>query len=238
MMKSLFRFLVLFLALAAPSAWCADAPVPEWLAELSNLPRNDREEYVKLFTQAKQDLAAGNWVACDTDLTGCEMIFPKNPNVWNMRCTCYTEQKRFDEAAAELEKARKVLPRDPSTLVNIATLHMARKEYKECIDELSGIIEQVRFTVPEAVVDILTFRIFLCYLMLGQEDAAVNLVEDYGPLADSPIFYYSRAAICIYKKDLNGAREDMASADRIFANNGATVPYQRALIVCGMVDAQ
>lgn len=219
---------------AAPAA-AQEEEIPQWLADLSNLPREQRAEYISNFSQAKTALTNGDWVSCDAALTTCELIFSGNPNIWNMRAACYIEQKRYKDAAEEVAKAKAALPHDASTLVNIATLHMVQGEYQECIKEMSDIIDSNLGLVRPEVLDILTFRVFLCHLMLGNMADALDLVQDISPLSDTPLYYYSRAAVCLHNKDVNGAKSDLQSATRIFRNQPALlVPYQRALMNCNM----
>lgn len=210
-----------------------ETEIPQWLADLSNLPREQRQEYIANFSAAKAALAQGDWVTCDTLLTTCELIFHGNPHISNMRAVCYIEQKQFAAAEAEVAKARKELPDDPTTLVNIATLHMAQGQYRDCVDEITGILEATPYAVRREVSDILTFRVFLCHLMMGNEAKALELVQDISPLSDTPLYYYSRAAVCLFKNDITGAKGDLQAASRIFSNSAAMlVPYQRALQSC------
>lgn len=243
-LSALFLFPLLCMTVGALAQSVEDSPstvqqeaseIPQWLADLSNLPREQRTEYINTFSAAKVALAKGDWVTCDTLLTTCELIFRGNPHICNMRAVCYIEQKRFADAQIEVDKAKKELPDDPTTLVNIATLHMARGEYQACVDEMSELISAYGYSVNPEVLDILTFRVFLSHLMLGHETEALELVQDVSPLSDTPLYYYSRAAVCLYKKDLTGAKGDMQSAARIFNNSAARLaPYQRALLNCNM----
>lgn len=212
--------------------------VPEWLAQLSNLPRDRRDEYIAHFAQAKAALAAGNWVDCDAELTSCEFIFNKNPNVHNLRVVCYIEQKRLDAATEELEKARALLPDDATTLVNAASLHMAKKAYRTCIREMTDVLETPSYNISQEVRDILTFRVFLCHLMLGEVSQAEEWVSELSPISDTPLFYYSRAAVCLYLRDAHGAQRDLQSAANIFSEGGLLVPYQRALLSCDLTEAK
>lgn len=211
--------------------------IPEWLAELSNLPRQQREEYIAHFTLAKQALAQGDWVVCDTALNSCDLIFNGNPNIHNLRVVCYIEQHRMEAATQEMERAKEALPQDPTTLVNMATLHMAKQEYRDCIKEMTAILDSPKYDISSEVRNILTFRVFLCYLMLGEVNNAQDLVADLSPLSDTPLFYYSRAAICLYLKDAVGARNDLQSAATIFSSAGMLTPYQRALLSCDLSQA-
>lgn len=220
---------------SAPAAQEEAAEIPQWLADLSNLPRDERTEYINTFTAAKMALAKGDWVTCDTLLTTCELIFSGNPHISNMRAVCYIEQKRFADAQVEVNKAKKELPDDPTTLVNIATLHMAQGEYQACVNEMTELLDAYGYSVHPDVLDILKFRIFLSCLMLGDETKALDLVQDVSPLSDTPLYYYSRAAVCLFKKDLSGAKGDLQSAARIFNNTPTKlIPYQRALLNCNM----
>lgn len=212
--------------------------VPEWLAQLSNLPRAQREEYITHFAQAKASLAQGDWVNCDAELTSCEFIFNKNPNIHNLRVVCYIEQKRFDAAEEEMAKARKLLPDDATTLVNLASLHMAKKNYNVCITEITEVLDDTRHIISQEVSDILIFRVFLCHLMLGEVQQAEEWVSTLTPLSDTPLFYYSRAAICLYLRDAAGAQRDLQSAANIFSASGRLVPYQRALLSCDLTEAK
>lgn len=212
--------------------------IPEWLAELSNLPREKRDEYIAYFTQAKQALAAGDWIGCDAAMNSCEFIFNKNPNIHNLRVVCYIEQKRLDDATEAMEKAKKEMPDDPATIVNIATLHMAKKDFRSCITEMTAVLEDRQYNISTEVRDILTFRIFLCRLMLGELSEAQDLVAELTPISDTPLFYFSRAAVCLYLKDAEGARTDLQSAANIFSQSGLLIPYQRALLSCDLTQAK
>lgn len=212
--------------------------VPEWLAQLSNLPREQRDEYITHFSQAKAALAQGDWVNCDAELTSCEFIFNKNPNIHNLRVVCYMEQKRFDAATEELNKARALLPDDATTLVNTASLYMVKKDYRACIREMTEVLETPSYNISQEVRDILIFRVFLCHLMLGEISQAEEWVSELTPISDTPLFYYSRAAVCLYLRDAAGAQRDLQSAANIFSAGNMLVPYQRALLSCDLTEAK
>lgn len=216
----------------------SEEEVPEWLAQLSNLPRAQRDEYIAHFAQAKAALAQGNWVDCDAELTSCEFIFNKNPNIHNLRVVCYIEQKRLDAATEEMEKARALMPDDATTLVNAASLHMAKKDYRACISEMTDVLETPSYNISQEVRDILIFRVFLCHLMLGQVSQAEEWVSELSPISDTPLFYYSRAAVCLYLRDAHGAQRDLQSAANIFSESGLLIPYQRALLSCDLTEAK
>lgn len=213
-----------------------EMPVAKWLADFSNLLREERSQYIELFHRAKQAYITGNWVICYTLLEECEMIYNKNPHVWNLRAVCLIAQNKLEEAEQELLKAKKELPHDETTYMNIANLHMAKGEYQQCIDVLRNIIDSMPDPVSQHLVDILTFRIYLCHIMLGQRKEAKTLVSHLTPLSDTPLYYYSQAVLHISRGNKTQARQDIQAADTIFAKGNATLPYLRAIQASGLEE--
>lgn len=212
--------------------------LPQWLIDFSNLPRNDREQYLRAFNNAKQAYQQGQWVACIGYLADCEMIFRANPNVWNLRACCLMEQKFFDEAAAELERVRKALPSDPVTAMNLANMHMARGRYKESISTLNELRDMLPFETPKELLHVLDFRELLCHVMLGQEAEARKLVEGLSPISDTPLYYYSQAVFALAANNRIEASRNLRVANSIFSKGNITVPYQRALELSGITNRQ
>lgn len=234
LLTGLLGLFILALPLAAQQQQAA--PVAEWLADFSNLPKETRAEYIDLFHRAKRAYVFGDWIICYALLEECEMLYNKNPHVWNLRTVCLIAQNKLEEAEQELIKAKKELPHDETTYMNIANLHMAKGEYQQCIDVLRNIIDSMPDPVSQNLVDILTFRIYLCHIMLGQRKDARNLVSHLTPLSDTPLYYYSQAALHISRGDRTQARQDIQAADTIFAKGNATLPYLRAIQASGLEE--
>ncbi len=213
-----------------------EMPIAKWLADFSNLPKATRAKYINLFHQAKQAYNSGDWVICYALLEECEMLYNKNPHLWNLRAVCLIAQDKLDEAEQELLKAKKELPHDETTYMNIANLHMAKGEFQQCIDVLRGIIDTIPDPVSQSLVDILTFRIYLCHIMLGQKKEAKELVSHLTPLSDTPLYYYSQAAFHISRGNRTQARQDIQAADTIYAKGNATLPYLRAIQASGLEE--
>ena len=113
---------------------------------------------------------------------------------------------------------------------------MGKGEFKQCIDILHGIIHSLPDLDFQPLKDILTFRIYLCHLMLGEQDKAKGLVRHLTPLSDTPLYYYSQAALHISRGKRNQARQDIQAADSIFAKGNATLPYLRAIQASGLEE--
>lgn len=208
--------------------------LPQWLVEFSNLPRNDREQYLRAFNNAKRAYQQGQWVACIGYLADCEMIFRGNPNVWNLRACCLMEQKYLDEAAEEMQKARKALPNDPVTAMNLANIRMARGQYKESIQTLQELREMLPYETPQELLNVLTFREFLCRIMLNEEAEARKLVQGFTQMSDTPLYYYSQSVLALAHGDRVEAARLLRVGNSIFAKGNITVPYLRAMELSGV----
>lgn len=210
--------------------------LPGWLIDFSNLPKETQQEYIAAFQAAKAEYAAGNWIICCAYLNECEFIFRGNPHVWNLRATCLIEQKNLDEAEEMLNKARRELPHDETTIMNLANLYMAREEYALCIDTLSSILQTLNERASAELLNVLVFRIYLCRLMLGQQQQAADMVKHLNPLSDTPLYYFSQAALHISKGNRKQATEDINAASAIFSQNNAILPYIRSIRSSGIED--
>ena len=210
--------------------------LPAWLVSFSNLPKADRQKYLQGFARAKEAFQKGDWNGCILEITNCEIIFNENPNSWNLRLSCLIELKQLEHADEYLAKVKAELPKDPVTLLNIANLHMVRQEFRECIAELTRIIKNMPYDTDDELINIMHFRIMLCHLMLGEGDLAEDIIKDLSPLDDTPLYYYGKAAINIYYGKRQDAMMDVNSANNIFAKTQKTIPYQRGITACGLID--
>ena len=217
---------------AAPPA----QQLPDWLIEFSNLPRLEREQYLRAFNNAKRAYQQGQWVACIGYLADCEMIFRGNPNVWNLRACCLMEQKYFDEAAVELERVRKVLPSDPVTAMNLANMHLARGRYAESITTIHELRNLLPYETPKELLYVLDFRELICHVMLGQRQEAEALVAGLSPISDTPLYYYSQAVFALAEGNRMEAARHLRTAGSIFSKGSIIVPFQRALELSGIAD--
>lgn len=203
--------------------------MPQWLVDFSNLPRDDREQYLRAFNNAKRAYQQGQWVACYGFLADCEMIFNQNPNVWNLRACCLMEQKYLDEAAAELEKVRKVLPNDPVTVLNLANLHLATGKHEESIEVIDNLLPRLPENAPAELRNVLIYRKVLSLVLLNRTEDAREVVKHLTALSDTPLYYYSQAAFALAEGNKMGASRYLRIAHNIYSKGNSTVPYQRAL---------
>lgn len=245
-MRHSLRLILLVLACSLAPAQAQETPpsgqgrghenLPQWLVNFSNLPRNDREQYLRAFNNAKLAYQQGQWVACIGYLADCEMVYRGNPNVWNLRACCLMEQKFFDEAAEELQRVRKALPNDPVTVMNLANLHMARGHYQESIHTIRELRDMLPYETPQDLLYVLDFRELLCHMMLGQENEARELVKGLTPISDTPLYYYSQAVFALAAGNRIEAARNLRMVNSIFSKGNVLVPFQRAMELSGIAN--
>ena len=120
------------------------------------------------------------------------------------------EEKRFDEGRALCEKALKIDPKFFPARFNLAEIPFVQRKYTEARE----ILEKLAKEEPKN--DLLTFRIFLTYLLEGNDREARARLEAIPLVNDTPISFYANAAWEFAHKNQDKGREWIASALRSF----------------------
>lgn len=210
---------------------------PEWVIELSNLSEADRNAYLQAFQAAKRAYAANRLAVCESHLNTCELYFTENPNVWILRSSVLISQGQYDKAERYLNKAEKADPDNSVIKLNKALLHMAVGDYKAALRETDDLLYQMGLSANTyGTRRSLTYRKFLCLLMLDKETEARELIADISPMDDSPLFYYCEAAFCMLRGDTATATRELNTADAIFARDGHLPSYKQNLMLSGLRD--
>ncbi len=214
----------------------AGADVEEWVKELSNLPAEKRAEYTEAFSRAKHAYTVGRYAECEAFLNTCEFYTRKSPHVWNLRAGALIAQQRFEEARPLLENVLKNNPKDEVGCLSLSLLYLGMAEYEKCLEVTETLLAEIRYKKMEQLTHSLMFRKVLCYMMLGRESDAREVVKDIGPIDDSPLYYYSQAVFFLAKGDTRSAKRDFSAADMIYGSTGHLSGYKQALSFSGVVE--
>ncbi|MBQ4613679.1 MAG: tetratricopeptide repeat protein [Akkermansia sp.] len=211
--------------------------VPDWVIELSNLAEEERNTYLNAFQAAKIAYASNRLAICESHLNTCELYFTKNPNVWLLRASVCINLGQYDKAKEYIDKVSQVDPDNKVIKLNLSLLHMAEGNYEMAISETDELLRQ--FDVSAATFGTrrsLTFRKFLCLLMLERQAEAKELIAPITPLDDSPLYYYAQAALRMYDGSPTAATRELNTADTIFAKDGHLPSYKQNLILSGLKE--
>lgn len=219
---------------AVPSS--EEEPVASWVRELSNLPSEQRDAYARAFQAAKKCYAQGRLAECEGHLNTCEFYTRSNPNVWNLRASVLISQQRFAEAEPLLQEVRRANPQDSVARLSLSLLYLGAHDYEKCLHETDQLIEDIKYKDMEQLTHSLTFRKFLCLIMLERMEEARALVAKCSPMDDSPLYYYSQGVFFLSNGDRQSALRDFNAADSIYSNTGYISGYKQALSYSGLVE--
>ncbi len=211
------------------------AKLPPWQAAFARLSAEQRLTYATAFAKAKAAYGREQWASCLALLDDCELTYNGSPNVWNLRACVLLATDELDAAEANIRRSLDLNPEDTVALMCQSELLMLRRDFRGSIT----ILEKLRQLHTPAKAPMLhaafTFHQLLCHLMLRQEMEARALVADLTPLSDSPLYYFSQAAFCVYKGDSNAALSPIRSATTIYGQ-AATTSYRKWMGKCGLAD--
>lgn len=211
--------------------------IPDWVSELSNLPSDVRQRYLTLFTAAKRAYSQGALGLCEKCLDDCELIYDKNPNVWNLRASVYISRECFDLAEPWLKKVRAVAPDDLVANLNFSLMYLGQGKYDEAIRETDLLLGEIEYKEDmEGIRHTLLFRKFVALIILNRSDEAKILVKDVTPLTFTPLYYYSQAVLAAYEKDMSRSVKELAAGDRIYRFDPYLPTYKQALAFTKLLE--
>lgn len=211
--------------------------IPNWVIELSNLAEEDRNTYLRAFQAAKLAYASNRMAVCESHLNTCELYFTQNPNVWLLRASVCINLRQFTKAKEFIDKVLQVDPENHVVKLNLSLLHMAEGNYEMAMAETDALLRQFDTSAGTfGTRRSLTYRKFLCLLMLEQVAEAKELIADITPLDDSPLYYYSQAALCMLSGNPAEATRELNTADTIFAKDGHLPGYKQNLMLSGLKE--
>ncbi len=215
--------------------------------ELDKLPRWDRDflttispearaQFHVSFQAARAAYARESWAECLSFINECELIFDGTPHLWNLKSCALLEMQSLADAETSIRRVLELLPNDQIALMNLASLHVARKDYRAAIPQQEKLRSILRSTNTLDQLDLITFNQLLCHLMLRQEMEARALVADVDIMRDSPLHFCSQAAFAIYKGDSDTAGNYLAKAARIYGNDPLHRLYLRKFSESGLKE--
>lgn len=204
--------------------------IPDWVSELSNLPQDVRQRYLALFASAKRTYSQGALGVCEQCLDECEMIYDKNPNVWNLRASVYISRECFDLAEPWLKKVRSVAPDDLVANLNYSLMYLGQGKYEDAIRETDLLLGEIEYKEDmEGIRHTLLFRKLVALVVLNRVDEARELVKEVTPLTFTPLYYYSQAVFAALEKDVSRSAKELAAADKIYRHDPYLATYKQAL---------
>lgn len=190
--------------MAAPHLRAQDGSVEE--RAIASYP----PAYVTAIQSSMQAFAARDFKRARQMVDRADVLFKSTALALNIRGAICIEEKNYDEGRAYCEKALKEEPNFFPAQFNLCEIPFAQKKYAEARDEF----EQLLADYPQN--DLVKFRVFLTYLLAKDEAGTAKYLERIPFLSDTPVFYYTRAAIDFEKGNIAEAREWMDRGYYVF----------------------
>ena len=201
-----------------------------------NLPEEERMQFAEIVNEAARLFQQKRIFETLEKLHEAKRIFDGSPELMNLEASCYVEIRNFERAMEIYKKAEELAPDNPSIKFNIAEVYFVTGKWQESHDrfvELQSDIPQENMALGRLV----EFKILLCKIRLGEEEAANRLANKYDFLDDSPFYYYAQAALAFEEGEEVKAEEWIGRASRIFRNPQILAPWQDTLVEFGYIKS-
>lgn len=203
-----------------------------------NLPEEARTQFYKQLGEATRMFRDKRIFESLDHLNQAQAIFPDSPEVQNLYGSCYVEIRDFDKALAKFTRAAELANGDASIEFNVGEVYFCTKEWQKCLDTLKDVLTKLQVDNKNlALARLVEFKIMLCQLKLGQEAEAAKLATKYDEMDDSPIYYYSNAAMDYFKGDNMKAEMWLARGNKVHDDPGVTAPWQDTLVEYGYIKS-
>jgi Tfp pilus assembly protein PilF len=180
-------------------------PSPQLQAEAAQL--------VEMLREANDALAHGDTATALQKVNAVLQADPRSLAGYVLRGAIYSSLKQWDKAQGDYEAANLINPHSPVVQYNLAQVHFVQKQYD---DARPGFVT-LEANDKTDIGDLATYKVFLCDLFGGHEDAAARDLEALDDVGENPSYYFGHAAWSLYHHKPEEARNWLRSANTIYS---------------------
>ncbi len=201
---------------------------------IEKLTPKQREDFQNLLQEANRLMGAERVMEAIEKLVEAEILAEDIPIVHNLKGACYTKIRDFKRARESFAKTLELAPDFFQAEFNRAEIEFVSKEYAEARKQFQGMLEKYPKIAP-ATKSLVEFKIFLCEAKLGETEKAKAYVAATDPLAETPEYYFGKAALSFMADDKAEANGWLESARRIYSAQLNAI-FLDSLIELGWID--
>ena len=164
-----------------------------------------------LIRSAMDKMNANNPDGALHDLTQAIKVNPNSTGAYVLRASLYCQRKQWQQAEDDFAAAQKIAPTNTVLKFNVIEVRFMQKQYDAARPGFLSLVND-----PD-MGDFAQYKVFLCDLFGGHEDMAKKELDVFDAAMGNPSYYFANAAWCLVHKDLDGARDWLLSASRIYA---------------------
>jgi tetratricopeptide (TPR) repeat protein len=199
-----------------------------------NAEKQRRREFARHLESAKLLFQKRDIKAALVELDEAADLSVNDPDVQNLRGSCYVEMRDFDQALEAFEMAAEARKDNPSIQFNIGEVYFVTKRWQEALD----VFEKVGGQLPPentALARLVEFRVLLCMKQLGRNAEALALADRHDVQDESPYHWYAKAALAFDEGKPELAGEWLAAAAKRFPDPNDRAPWQDTLVEYGSI---
>jgi tetratricopeptide (TPR) repeat protein len=137
---------------------------------------------------------------------------PKKPEIPNLLGAIFTQQKRYDEAAEQFNRALALDPNFYPAKLNLADVKLLEGDYSEAAREYQALKEL------DPASELVDFKLVLCALLDGGESKASGIADLMKFPGKTPAYYYARAAIALKRGEKAVAQTYLENAKKYYSD--------------------
>jgi Flp pilus assembly protein TadD len=198
------------LLLALLSTGAAQEAVPDPASD----PLVMQRRLAMVLRQSTQHYEAGEYQAALDRLGVLQGPAGQDLSVLNLRGAILTKLGKYDEAR---DLFQSILTTDPNyfpAAFNLGEVEFIRGNYAEALELFGG----MRRRDPRN--ELVRFKVFLCQLLLGQNDEAQKMARGLVPAGNTPAWYYAQAMLARQAGDEKSAAKHLSVARSIYTESG------------------
>lgn len=199
---------VLLLALLSPAAAQETAPDP------SADPLVMQRRLAMVLRQSTQHYEAGEYQTALGLLEPLQGAAGQDLSVLNLRGAILTKLGKHEEAAALFQSILATNPDYFPASFNLGEVEFLRGNHAGALEVFQG----MRRRDPGN--ELVRFKVFLCQLLLNQDDEAQKMARGFIPAGGTPAWYYAQAMLARKAGDEAAANDHLSTARAIYLDGG------------------
>ncbi|MDP0489578.1 MAG: hypothetical protein Q7Q71_00840 [Verrucomicrobiota bacterium JB023] len=219
--------------------------VPAFKLAFDNLPEESRRAYFEHKLRAEQFFRQKRIFESLDEIFHASEIFKQDPALWNLKGSCHVEFRSFKKAREAFQKALALQPNNTGIMFNIAEMDFVTKNWEEAEKQFEAFAKKVEDDTRGGELEagalelhrLAQFKRLLALLKLGREEEAKAIADEYTEFDNTPMTYYSKAAIHYHNGEEEEANGWLRSALRVFGGLQPLSNWQDTLIEVGYVKS-
>jgi len=176
----------------------------------SSVPATPIDASQKMIANAIQRMNANDVDGALNDLSQALKINPNSTGAYVLRASIYCQKKQWTQAEADFEAAARIAPTNAVLKFNLVEVKFMQKQYD---------VARPGFVALEKdpdMGDFASYKVFLCDLFGGHEDAAKKELDVFNDAMGNPSYYFANAAWDLVHRNIEDARSWLLSASRVY----------------------